>query len=623
MTVDSRWWARLLRTTAETPRTLRAVRYLISSSWLVLIVVLIYMALPDSAELRTVGRLAILAVSLLVTLVLSVLPWERFAKSHVGMRLLLAWVAGDVILLSIGVAITGGGASPFFILYAVIPVFLATAFPLWTQWAMLAFSYCCYLIALAATGFDVASKDLFIQLSVLGVVSAISAIITHELSERGRAHEQASKESERRAQLLAQLASAARDISQLGPDEVLEAVVDAVIGLGFISTDLGVIDPDGLTYKVVAARGLPPDHLGSIHSTSGGLTGMILKKKATVVVPDYRDVPGAIAELTEIDPVSAIGAPIWCEGDLSATLVGGFKYGTALSPQEIEAFELLADQAGHALENARKFEIERASVERLQDLDRLKSEFLATVSHEIRTPLTAISGMGATLKQRWDDLPDSLRRELLGRLNSNATVLDGIISTLLDFSRVESGALKPHIEPVDLTAMFQSVVHRLEGLLRDHELAVRIDDRLVVRADYLLLERVLENLVANACKHTPEGTRVGLFAHKKCQDTIEVVVEDDGPGIPEHELKRLGERFFRGGDVNSRRTRGTGLGVAFVVEVLKMHGSVLEKSSSVGEGSRFWFSLPIAATDAGQVRQMDDSLEQAPSELRPTYKSRA
>jgi signal transduction histidine kinase len=589
VTLDSVWWLRILRTTSDTPRVLRAVRYLICSTWLVLAVVGVLVSLPGSDHLRTPPRLAFLAGAIIVTTILSMLPWQRLSETSLGLRVLFGWVAGDVILLSVGVAISGGVASPFFILYAVVPIFLATAFTLWTQGVMLLLTYSSYLVALIATGSDLMANELAIQLSVLGVVTAIASIVTHELAEREKAHADASRESARQAELLAKLAGAARDISQLGPDEVLEAVVDAVMDLGFKSTELGIIEHETQRYRAVAARGLPAGHVNSTHPVMRGITGRILTKKDTVIAT----YPGASTEFKEETPwgrQSVIGAPIWCDGQLSATLIAGYEVGKSLSAQEIETFELLADQAGHALSNARKYELERASVEKLRDLDRMKSEFIATVSHEIRTPLTAIAGMGSTLDQRWGDLSDEVRKEFLQRLNSNALVLEGIISSLLDFSSVESGALRPYLEPVDLTEMAGSLVHRLDGLLRNHDVTTSIEPGLWVRADYMLIDRVLENLVANACKHTPPGTHVWLTARRDGPD-IEVGVADDGPGIATHELARLGERFFRGGDVNSRRTPGTGLGLAFVFKVLEMHGSVLQMASEVGSGSRFWFRL--------------------------------
>jgi K+-sensing histidine kinase KdpD len=581
----------------QAPYRLRTVRYLITASWLVMGVVLVYLVLPGGAHVRTPLRLLVLAIGAVSTAALSFLPWPRLFQSGVGMRLLVGWVAGDIVLLSIGVALSGGADSPYFLLYGLCPIFLASAFSVRLQAAMLGFTYLCYVGAVGWTGFQVSLRDLFIQFGVLAIMTVMAGSVTQELIDRVAAQQEAYRESDRRAGLLAKLASAARNMAQLGPDEVLDAVIDAVVDLGFTSTDLSVLDPDAPTYRVVRSRGLPPSHLGSVHPATSGLVGLVTKRLDTVVVHDYADSSVALRELTFVGRRPVVGVPIWCDGELTAVLGAAFYPGGALTPQDVETLQLLADQAGHALENARKFEIERTSVERLQELDRMKSDFIATVSHEIRTPLTAIGGIGSTLEKRWNDLSEDLRVELIARLNSNARVLDDIICNLLDFSRIESGVMDVHREPVGVKELVDSVLHRLDALLADHAVTAEVPHDLVVEADPMLLDRVLENLVANACRHTPTGTKVTVEAHGS-SDGVEIRVADGGPGIPEHELARLGERFFRGGDLNSRKARGTGLGLALVTEVLKLHGTTLDVDSEVGRGSVFSFRLAASAARA-------------------------
>jgi signal transduction histidine kinase len=116
---------------------------------------------------------------------------------------------------------------------------------------------------------------------------------------------------------------------------------------------------------------------------------------------------------------------------------------------------------------------------------------------------------------------------------------------------------------------------------------------LVVQADPMLLDRVVENLLANAAKHTPPGTRVILSVRARGGDAV-VSITDDGPGIPANELKRVGDRFYRGMNTATFRIRGLGLGLALVSEILDIHGSRLEVESEVGRGSLFRFRLPIA-----------------------------
>src|SRR5439155_4725122 len=155
-------------------------------------------------------------------------------------------------------------------------------------------------------------------------------------------------------------------------------------------------------------------------------------------------------------------------------------------------------QTGAALYIARRFEDEHRSVERLAELDRLKSDFLSNVSHELRTPLTVIIGNGRTHSGSWRDLDDELKLELLGRLNANALSLNAIIATLLDFSRLEAGHVTPRTEPFDLGALLEATVGRLSSLFVQHVLTVEIGPGLQVLADAPLIDRVVENLLVNA-----------------------------------------------------------------------------------------------------------------------------
>jgi signal transduction histidine kinase len=215
------------------------------------------------------------------------------------------------------------------------------------------------------------------------------------------------------------------------------------------------------------------------------------------------------------------------------------------------------------------------------------------MSHELRTPLTAIEGIGMTLERHWATLDEKVVREFLGHLNANATSLHQIITTLLDFSRIEAGRLDLDIQDVPVHDWLESLLGRLRAVTKSHTVSLLAPPTVVVRADPILMDRVVENLLSNAVKHTPEGTRVTLTATSR-DGRATISVSDDGPGIPETELPHLGDRFFRGGDPATRHTRGTGLGLAFVREILRLHGTDLEIESEPGKGSRFWFELPVS-----------------------------
>jgi signal transduction histidine kinase len=332
------------------------------------------------------------------------------------------------------------------------------------------------------------------------------------------------------------------------------------------------------------------------HPATADIAGLVRRNGRTEIVDDVHPSPDELAQpLLDAGFRALIASPVWLDGWLAGALMGARHDGRAIPEAEVEAFQLLAAQLGLAVENAQRFEETLQTVERLEELDRLKDDFLATASHEIRTPLTVVVGSGLTLEQRWGDLTDEVRLELLKAMNRNAHALDGLISSLLDFARLGADWQNVTREPCDIGDLVVQVAMRLAPLFNERPLEVLTEELVVVEADPALLERVIENLLSNAAKHTPVGTHV-LVSARRDDGTAVIAVEDNGPGIPEDEVFHLGERFFRGGDLNAR-TKGLGLGLALSGEILELHGSALEIDTKVGSGSTFSFRLPLVGVE--------------------------
>lgn len=579
------------------PYRLRVVRVGVQATWLTVAVLVLFAIVAEDDEVRRPELLALVAVAAIGAVVVSLLPWRSLFDRGVGIVALNLWSILDIALLSAGLWASGGIDSPVFIGYALTTIFFSLAYPPRSQALLLAFTYLAFGLAVGIEGSHISIGAVVVRVGGLAVLAMIGGRISSELMEQMGAHSGARGESERRAGLLAVVAEAAQNMTAGTPEEVLDVVSQSVTRLGFDVAAVSLLDPSGITYRVVSSSGLSEDFIGRRHNASEGLTGMTIRAGRTVILGDYSAHPLALEPLRGESLRSAVGTPIDVEGHTMAVLIGMSRSERRLAPGEVDVFELLAGLAGRAFESARRFQSERRAVERLEELDRLKTEFLTTVSHEIRTPLTAIQGMGTTLGERWDELDEDLRRELVARLNANTRVLNDVITALLDFSRVEAGRLEVRLAPLDVGALVVSVLDRLALVFAEHEVTVHLDQALTTEADPVLLERVVENLLANAAKHTSPGTRVGVSARRQDGD-VEIRVSDEGPGIPEHELRHLGERFFRGGDPKARRARGTGLGLALVTEVLRLHGSRLEVESTVGKGSAFWFLLPLAEEPA-------------------------
>lgn len=434
-------------------------------------------------------------------------------------------------------------------------------------------------------GFPFEITSVTFVVGIMGIIGLVAGVMAENLSRERVA-------AERRAFLVATVASVGRRTT-LDPDEVLGIVMDACQHLGFEAGGIALYDESSRTYRVVHARGLPDEYIRTTHPLSMGLVGQVYKERRTLAVSDYAQFEFGVPRLREAGLRAVVAAPVWSAGKLVAALAAGTRSEPRLELEEVEAIELLSAKAGRALENAQRFEDERRTVERLAELDRMKRDFLSTVSHEIRTPLTAIEGLGVTLEERWNELNEDTRRELINRMNANSTTLHDIISSLLDFSRLEAGRLEAEIKRVDLHGLLRAVATRLDALLADHAFSLDVRQGLEVMGDPFLLDRVVENLLSNAAKHTPRGSRVEVSA-KADTNFAEVCVTDSGPGISEDDLQHIGQKFYRGGDPNARPTKGIGLGLALVREILELHGSTLAVESTVGEGSRFTFRLPLA-----------------------------
>ncbi len=240
-----------------------------------------------------------------------------------------------------------------------------------------------------------------------------------------------------------------------------------------------------------------------------------------------------------------------------------------------------------AAETQRALQAEREAGERLRALDDLKNTFLQAVSHDLRTPLAAILGLALTLDR--DDLRLTSReaRELIGRLAANARKLDRIVSNLLDLDRLMRGAVEPNRAPTDLGELIARVVAESDFL---HDRAVSVDaDAAAGLVDAAKVERIVENLLVNAAKHTPPGTPIWVRVRRR-DDSVVIVVEDAGPGVPEELREVIFEPFRRGNGDNY--APGVGIGLALVQRFAEIHGGAATVGERTGGGASFRVTLP-------------------------------
>jgi len=567
-----------------------------------MLALLIYALLPHQGRMERFPFMVLTGLGFLGAIMMWFFPWRQVVSPRLINVVPGAWALFYVILNSAAITVTGGSDSALFLLYVPVLLFIALVYPVRYQVVLLAVTLASYVGAILMDEQPMPAGDLVLRIAILCVAFSVGSFISSEFNRVIAAEKRARRESERRASLFQSVAVAARDIGNLKPEEVIRAVVHATQSLGFEAASISEVDHRTQTYISLYGVELPDEYVHArLPFTMGGV-GMCIREGRTIVIDDYRDLKVPVPMLSRLGFRSVMATPIRLHGELRAVLVGGAREQLRISDEEVEAFELLAAQASRALELAEGFEQKNEALQRLQELDRMKSDFISTVSHEIRTPLTAIEGFGSTLERYYERLGPEERLEMLNRLNANSRVLHDIVTNLLDFSRIEGGKFAVEPRAVGLSHRVDSLVRRLQPLLSDHMVTVDVSGELLVEADPVLLDRVLENLLTNAAKYTPAGTRLWISGAMG-EDNVRIVVGDEGPGIPAEELQHLGERFFRGGDPNDRQVRGAGLGLAFAKEVLELHGSKLNVVSTERVGTQFSFTLPLPATPARMARE--------------------
>lgn len=239
---------------------------------------------------------------------------------------------------------------------------------------------------------------------------------------------------------------------------------------------------------------------------------------------------------------------------------------------------------------------EQEAAERLRRIDELKSAFLSAVSHELRTPLTALKGFGLTMQVRGDDLEITDRRLLSDRIVQNAERLDRLLADLLDLDRLDGGDGGLRLERIDVTGLIGAAIEELDVGRRRIHLDVPADGVIAV-VDAVKIERVVANLLRNAVDHTPPTSTI--WVRMRSPDTqVEIIVEDDGPGIPDPLKTEVFERFRQGGP---SPTRGTGIGLALVRQFTELHGGRVWVADRQGGGASFHLVLPAHPGAAAEI----------------------
>jgi two-component system phosphate regulon sensor histidine kinase PhoR len=236
-------------------------------------------------------------------------------------------------------------------------------------------------------------------------------------------------------------------------------------------------------------------------------------------------------------------------------------------------------------------------ITRLKELEKIRRDFVANVSHELRTPLTTIKGYAETLLE--GALKEEVASQFVQVIKRHSDRLEKIVEDLLILSKIESKAFQLRMESFSASDLIGDVLDFIKEPLNKKKISVSVDEippTLLVYGDRQYLEQVFINILDNAIKYGHERGRIIISGTERDQREVEISVKDDGIGIPKEDLLRVFERFYRVDKGRSHDLGGTGLGLSIVKHIVQAHGGRVWAESQLGEGSTFYFTLPLHAS---------------------------
>jgi signal transduction histidine kinase len=405
----------------------------------------------------------------------------------------------------------------------------------------------------------------------------------------------------------------------LDEEEIFKKIEEKhITALGFDKAVAFTKNPDDETFGVRINLGYTAEESGKVMrllTTHPLLIDKVLDKNKIFASTDTDKVGKEIPRLLALMALSSfVCAPILLKnGAIGALLLGSESSYTPLTEGDKDLVYILAAQIGEALENAKLYEetwrshqelehkIQQrtkelsAALEEIKIISKRKSDFISAVSHELRTPLTSIKGYASIVAAgKLGELPPAAK-ERIEKINKHSDNLSELINNLLDISRIESGRVEMKREPLNILSMAESIADMLAPPLKERglELVLDIPTGLPVGVgDKIQIERVFINLIGNALKFTPPGGKITVRARSADDGMLHISVSDTGIGIPEKDLDKIFEEFFRVDNEVNQKVKGTGLGLTLVKFIVEAHKGKLSASSHLNKGTTFTFTLP-------------------------------
>ncbi len=434
------------------------------------------------------------------------------------------------------------------------------------------------------------------RLTGLEILASIGAVTIENdrllRQERRRAHQ---------AEILLELAG----IQDLELYPFLQRVADAInSALSVDDTELALLDETGqeIVCSGQAQRSMAPSPFnpkGGRRLLARKWAGEILATGQPLLCVDVAADPVLRREFAQSGVRSLLAVPIQVGNERRGILRVATSQPAGFGPEDLAFATLIATQVGLSVERTdlarRQLEVGREHARQ-----QARQEFLGLVSHELKTPVAVLKAFTELLLRRAEIDPQRASdREVLDRMLEQTDRMLSMIEQLLDLQKMESGQFSLEINRFDLVELARRVAENMQLTAKEHQMVLVAGDRLPVMADRKRIEQVLSNLVGNAVKYSPPGSRITVAVGTEAGEEPSgknalVSVEDQGIGIPQQDLGRIFERSYRGRSRFHRGHVGLGLGLYITREIVERHGGRVWVESTEGKGSIFYFTLPLA-----------------------------
>jgi K+-sensing histidine kinase KdpD len=329
--------------------------------------------------------------------------------------------------------------------------------------------------------------------------------------------------------------------------------------------------------------------------TEGSIAGQVVREGRPLVIQDalsdarvYKPVGDRIGFVT----TSLLAVPMTIKGKVVGVLEGVNKQDGSWTTDDANHLSILASHAAVALQNAQQAEELRHAYDELNQLDKLKNDFIAIASHELRTPLGVILGYASFLQEE----AEGEAGEHAAMVLNSALHLRNLIEDMVNLQYLQRGDTDLICEPIPVAALVEAALHDVEETFsaKGHQLDLHLPpETIMVSADRVRLSMAITNILNNAIKFTPNNGKIGIDVELRPREVV-VKIADSGAGIPEDQLERIFEKFYQIADHMTRKHNGMGIGLAICRAVVEAHGGrVWAESAGIGQGSMFFVVLPI------------------------------